>query len=124
MAAATGSRLESALLQSFSGSGVDVLVNCTPVGMKGGLAPIGSPVPLEALQTMGPGCVVMDTVYNPIQTPLLKAATETGLRVVDGLSMFVNQAARQFEGWTGKAAPKMLFDRLAREHLGREVGGP
>jgi len=58
-----------------------------------------------------------DTVYNPIETPMLKAAKARGCRTIDGVEMFVRQAALQFELWTGKPAPPGLFDRLVREKL-------
>jgi len=62
--------------------------------------------------------VIFDTVYNPIETPLIKAVRARGLNVIDGAAMFVKQAAHQFELWTGKPAPEALFDRLVRERLG------
>ena len=53
----------------------------------------------------------MDMVYDPIETRLLKLAKERGAEVIPGLEMFVHQAARQFEIWTGKPAP---WDEIAR----------
>ena len=49
--------------------------------------------------------VVFDMVYDPIETPLLRIARAKGLSVIPGVEMFVHQAARQFEIWTGKPAP-------------------
>jgi shikimate dehydrogenase len=49
--------------------------------------------------------VVMDIVYNPLKTRLLRDAELTGCVTIDGLSMFVCQGARQFELWTGLPAP-------------------
>jgi shikimate dehydrogenase len=49
--------------------------------------------------------VVMDIVYNPLKTRLLKEAQDVGCITVNGVSMFVNQGAFQFELWTGKKAP-------------------
>ncbi|MEN1705372.1 MAG: hypothetical protein AAGJ54_07650 [Planctomycetota bacterium] len=49
---------------------------------------------------------------------MLKAAREHGFRTIDGVEMFVRQAAAQFELWTGEQAPMQLFDRLVRERLG------
>ena len=51
------------------------------------------------------GAVVMDTVYTPVETPLLKQAEAAGALTLDGLSMFVRQAGTQFKLWTGKALP-------------------
>jgi shikimate dehydrogenase len=45
--------------------------------------------------------VVMDVVYTPLRTRLLEAAEQKGCTTIDGLSMFIAQAAAQFELWTG-----------------------
>lgn len=99
----------------------DAIVNCTPVGMRGGPDPDRSPVPIEQLRAASPAAVVFDTVYNPLRTPLLEQATLAGLRTIDGLGMFVGQAAEQFAAWTGHAAPIRLFERICDDELrGRE----
>ena len=97
----------------------DVYINCTPVGMTGGPDPEGLSIPVHELAgKLPPETVFFDTVYNPIETPMIKAAKEHGFRTIDGVEMFVRQAAAQFELWTGKLAPVQLFDRLVREKLG------
>jgi shikimate dehydrogenase len=48
---------------------------------------------------------VMDIVYNPRNTQLLKDAAASGCRIITGLEMFLYQAAAQFELWTGRPAP-------------------
>ena len=97
----------------------DVYINCTPVGMAGGPDPEGLSIPVHDLAgTLPPETVFFDTVYNPIETPMLKAAREHGFRTIDGVEMFVRQAAAQFELWTGEQAPMQLFGRLVRERLG------
>ncbi len=93
-------------------------VNCTPVGMIGGPDPEGLSIPIPDMPNIDENTVFFDTVYNPIETPMLKAAKEHGFRTIDGVEMFVRQAAAQFELWTGKGAPVQLFDRLVREKLG------
>ena len=50
-------------------------------------------------------------VYDPAETRLLKLAKERGAQVISGVEMFVHQAARQFEIWTGKPAP---WDEMLR----------
>lgn len=95
----------------------DAWVNCTPAGMKGGAGEDQSPIPVESLKGESGEVVVMDTVYNPVETPLLKAAKARGWKTVDGVEMFVRQAAAQFELWTGKKAPTQLFERVVREKL-------
>ncbi len=99
-------------------------VNCTPVGMKGGPDPGGSPLPIRELASRagdpcGPRTVLMETVYNPVRTALLNDAPEVGWRAIDGVEMFVRQAAAQFSAWTGRPAPMALFARLVRESLDR-----
>jgi len=102
----------------------DAYVNCTPVGMTGGADPAGMIVPIEKLTTPNANTgnnlhtsVVLDTVYNPINTPLIRAATNAGWRAIDGVTMFIEQAALQSEAWTGKPAPRQLMDRLVRAKL-------
>jgi len=58
---------------------------------------------------------VMDMVYDPVETRLIQIARSKGLTVIPGLEMFVHQAARQFEIWTGKPAPanEMLSAAMA-----------
>lgn len=97
-----------------------IYINCTPVGMAGGPDPDGLSIPIPDMPALPPETVFFDTVYNPIETPMLKAAKERGYRTIDGVQMFVRQAAAQFELWTGKPAPVELFDRLVRERLGGE----
>jgi shikimate dehydrogenase len=80
---------------------VDVVVNATPVGMNGPQAG-QSPVPAEVLHE---GQVVVDLVYDPLDTPLLAAARARGAGAHNGVSMLVFQAARAFELWTGTPAP-------------------
>lgn len=111
-------RLEAAAIEDLPRRGCDVVVNCTPVGMRGGADAGGLPVAIESITRGGATPLVFDTVYNPVQTTLLRAARAAGCRTIDGLEMFLRQAAIQFEAWTGTAAPSGLFDRVAREALG------
>jgi shikimate dehydrogenase len=89
----------------------DVLVNATSVG----LASDVSPVPAEALR---PGSLVMDTVYAPERTRLLRDAEARGARPLPGKWMLVHQAAEQLRIWTGREAPldamATAFDQAGR----------
>ncbi len=78
----------------------DVIINATPIGMAGQK---GAQL-LEAkdLNTK----LVFDLVYNPVETPLLRAARQQNIPIITGVEMFVHQGARQFEIWTGKPAPE------------------
>ena len=76
----------------------DVMINATPVGMGN-----TSDCPLKDAEIQAR--VVFDMVYDPVETHLLKVARSQGISVIPGVEMFVQQAARQFEIWTGKPAP-------------------
>jgi len=95
----------------------DAYINATPIGMIGGPDPEGSPIPVAELGSRSHMLVFLDTVYNPIETPMIRAAKDHGYQTIDGVRMFVRQAAVQFELWTGVAAPKGLFNRLVRGAL-------
>jgi 3-dehydroquinate dehydratase/shikimate dehydrogenase len=101
----------------------DAVINCTSVGMAGGSDAKGMAAPVKKMGRLPEHAVFMETVYRPVETPLVRAARERGLRVIDGVEMFVEQAARQFAMWTGKSAPKGLFARVCREALGEKAGG-
>ncbi len=76
----------------------DVIINATPVGMGNQRDSILNAEEINAKY-------VFDMVYDPIETKLLKLAKERGAETIPGTEMFVHQAARQFEIWTGKPAP-------------------
>lgn len=80
--------------------GIDVLINCTPVGMH----PDMNASPYEQ-HWLKEGLVVFDTIYNPENTLLVKQARERLCHVVSGVEMFVRQAAAQFHYFTGDEAP-------------------
>jgi 3-dehydroquinate dehydratase / shikimate dehydrogenase len=76
----------------------DVIINATPVGMGN-----TRETPLQEKEINAR--YVFDMVYDPAETRFLKLAKERGAQVIPGIEMFVYQAARQFEIWTGKPAP-------------------
>jgi 3-dehydroquinate dehydratase / shikimate dehydrogenase len=76
----------------------DVIINATPVGMGNTR---DCPLKDQEIQAR----VVFDMVYDPVETHLLQVARAKGIAVIPGVEMFVQQAARQFEIWTGKPAP-------------------
>jgi shikimate dehydrogenase len=98
LAKAFGCRFE--LLESLPDMRVDILIHATPVGMTP--RKTESLIPAEALR---PGMLVMDLVYTPRKTRLLREAAAAGCDTIDGSEMFIRQGARQFELWTGMAAP-------------------
>jgi len=85
----------------------DVIANTTSVGMH----PMedDSPVDSEALKNYE---VAFDAIYTPMVTRLLREAGEAGCTVVSGLEMFVGQAVKQFEHFTGKAATPEVVELM------------
>src|SRR6195256_2710331 len=77
----------------------DVIINATPVGMGN-----TRETPLQEKEINAR--YVFDMIYDPPETRLLQLAKERGAQIIPGIEMFVHQAARQFEIWTGKPAPQ------------------
>lgn len=77
-----------------------VLIHCTPIGMSPKTDV--SCVPAAQLHA---GLAVMDIVYNPRETRLLKDARQAGCVTIPGLEMFLHQAVAQCELWTNQTAP-------------------
>ena len=90
----------------------DVLINCTSVGMHPNLDE--TPYTENWLRE---GMVVFDTIYNPERTLLIKLARERGCRTVTGVEMFVRQAARQYQWFTGHAAPVETMREVLRKAI-------
>ena len=93
----------------------DILINATPLGMAPWVEE--SPFPAELLN---PKMLVMDMVYSPPQTRLLRDALDRGCKVIGGLSMLIHQAALQFEAWTGLTAPIEVMGDAARFALEKD----
>jgi len=91
----------------------DIIIHCTPVGMHP--KQDVSLIPVDLFRT---GQVVFDIVYTPLETKLLAEAKSRGLKVIFGVEMFINQAALQFEHFTGVDAPVEVMRQVVREHLG------
>jgi 3-dehydroquinate dehydratase / shikimate dehydrogenase len=90
---------------------VDAVINATPVGMSPYAE--GTPLDLARLRVR----VVFDMVYHPIETRFLAQARGRGIISISGLEMLVAQGARQFEIWTGQAAPRALMEQAVRQAL-------
>jgi len=93
----------------------DVIINATPLGMASLTGKSTPASPLEPVEMNAR--YVFDLVYNPIETPLLRAARQKGIAVISGVEMFVQQGARQFEIWTGKPAPEEEMLRVVLHSL-------
>ncbi|MEM3402961.1 MAG: shikimate dehydrogenase [Nitrososphaeria archaeon] len=90
----------------------DLVINCTPVGMAPNIDQ--SPIPKKLLRKE---ITVMDTVYNPLETRLLKDARDACSITISGLDMFIHQAALAFEKWTGRKAPLKVMREAAVQVL-------
>jgi 3-dehydroquinate dehydratase/shikimate dehydrogenase len=91
-------------LQEAQAGRFDALINATPVGM--------TPHPDACLfEGKLPAGLVMDMVYNPHETKLIKLALEQKATVIHGIDMLLEQAAHQFEIWAGETAPRSVMKR-------------
>jgi shikimate dehydrogenase len=93
-------------------SGADVVVNGTSVGFGTADLPFDPAL-------LRPHQIVADIVYHPLDTALLRAATDRGCRVVDGLATLVHQAVRQQELWTGCRPDPVVMRAAALAELAR-----
>lgn len=117
-AVAVGNRVRSgstAAIDRAAIAGHPTIINTTPLGM-GGVAPDESPFDVGGL---GGGHCVLDVVYHPLETPLLRAARGRGCIVVDGLDMLCAQAARQQELWLGRRPATDVMRAAALEELAK-----
>jgi shikimate dehydrogenase len=101
-------------LSDVEQTNADLLINTTSVGMSPHTEE--SPLPDRILRE---GTTVMDIVYNPVETRLLRTAKQRGCVTVDGLGMFVHQGAEQFRLWTGLEAPIEAMSQAVRKVLHR-----
>ena len=100
--------------EQLHGKYFDAVVHATPLGM--------FPNVNECFFNGSiPGDVVFDMVYNPLDTELIKRARQQGKKVVPGLDMFIEQAVRQFEIWTGESAPRPAMLKAASEALEHKI---
>jgi len=102
-------------LDDLANLNVKLVINCTSIGMHPNVEE--TPLPEEYLKK---DMVVFDTVYNPAQTLLLKQAKKKKAKTIDGLSMFINQAAAQFKLFTGQDANAELMRKTVVDSLSDE----
>jgi 3-dehydroquinate dehydratase/shikimate dehydrogenase len=101
---------EALAREQLAGRHFDAVVHATPLGM--------FPHVDECFFNGSiPADVVFDMVYNPFETMLIRKAREQGKTAVPGLEMFIEQAVKQFEIWTGQAAPRPAMLKAAVEAL-------
>jgi shikimate dehydrogenase len=107
--------VEAIPLNALEQCPASILINATPVGM----APDLEGLPLDP-DLLGRFTLVMDIVYRPLLTRLLREAQAHGSRTIDGLQMLIHQATAQFELWTGQAAPLETMSQAAYAALEEE----
>ena len=107
-------KVVAARMEKLCDSCCHIFINTTSVGMhpKVDESPLGERLPNFSSDTL-----VFDTIYNPMETKLLQQARAAGAKTVGGVEMFVRQAARQFEAWTGNPAPLDLFRQVIEARL-------
>ena len=92
----------------------DCIINATPLGLKP-----GDPLPIPR-HFIRKDHLICDLVYNPLKTPLLKAARSAGAQTLSGIGMLLYQGVIAFEIWTGAKAPVSLMKTaLARQIVRR-----
>ena len=89
-----------------------VLINATPAGMYPKVKSM--PVPKSFIKK---GIVIFDVIYNPLQTQLIKEGKKKGCKCMNGVIMFVEQAAKQFELLTGKKAPVKVMEKVFLKNI-------
>src|SRR5215471_4225308 len=101
---------EALLKEQLTDHHFDAVIHATPLGMFPHVNDcfFNGNIPAE---------IVFDMVYNPVETMLTRRAREQGKAVIPGLDMFIEQAVRQFELWTGESAPRPVMQKAAMEAL-------
>jgi shikimate dehydrogenase len=92
----------------------DILINCTPVGMHPNIDET-----LVTSDMLEKGMYVMDIVYNPRETRLLREAKKAGCHTIDGVGMLVYQAAEAEKIWLGIDPPVNFMRKIAIKELER-----
>ncbi len=95
------------------GTEVDLIVNCTPLGMW----PHVQDTPWPPDLPFPSGCLVMDLIYRPEETRFLAQAKAAGLPTLNGVSMLVHQGAAAFRRWTGVEPPVEVMTQALRAAL-------
>jgi 3-dehydroquinate dehydratase/shikimate dehydrogenase len=89
----------------------DIIVNTTPYGMRN--QTMEAPITEAEMNCT----IFFDTVYNPVETPLIQTAKARGIQTIPGVAMFVEQGVRQFEMWTERDAPEGDMARAVLDSL-------
>ena len=104
-------------IETFKPSDATILINTTPVGMWPHVDAV--PIPPDHLR---PGMMVMDIIYNPFESRLLREAAAKGCPTLNGIPMFVYQGAMQFKLWTEREAPISVMKQSVTDALTAPAG--
>jgi 3-dehydroquinate dehydratase/shikimate dehydrogenase len=107
-------KVVSADMNKLCDSCCHIYINTTSIGMKPN---VDASAFGETLPALTADSVAFDAVYNPVETKFLKQATEAGAKAINGVEMFVRQAAAQFEAWTETKVPMDVMRRVVEERL-------
>ncbi len=109
-------KVVAAPMEKLGDSCCQIYLNTTSVGMYPNVddTPFGGAAP-----KLGADSLVFDTIYNPIQTKLLREAEARGAKTISGVEMFVRQAVGQFEAWTRQPAPMDVMRKVLESRLRR-----
>ncbi|MBE8363908.1 shikimate dehydrogenase [Leptospira borgpetersenii] len=94
---------------------ISLVIHTTPLGMKG-----QAPGPFLSEKFFNPNMTLFDIVYNPLETPLVKAAKKAGAKIIPGSEMLLHQAMKQFELFTG-ISPNAIDILKTRERLSQTL---
>ena len=89
----------SSVVQQNAIRDAELIINATPLGMAA-----NDPMPFD-VDLLRDGQSVVDLIYKPAKTTLLKEAEARGLQTLNGLGMLLYQAGEQFRLWTGQQPP-------------------
>ena len=96
-----------------SGACADLILNSTSAGLK-----LADPLPLDIRHLpLKNAAAVYDMIYQPAETPLLKAARKAGCRTANGLGMLLHQGAMALEIWSGQPAPMDVMRRALQKAI-------
>ena len=112
-------RMRAGPISEYNHLETDFIVNCTPVGM---FRQSITDTPLET-SLLTDDMTVMDLVYNPLKTRLLREAERVGCKTIGGVEMLVHQGAASLELWTGRAPPTEVMKKAVLVALGGGSSG-
>ena len=95
---------------------IDIIINCTPLGMEPYLN--NSPISAELIL---PTHIIIDTIYTPLKTQLLIDSEQRGAKIINGLDMFIYQGLASLDIWYGKDLSKKVNYNLIKEKLIKQL---